>query len=188
MPMRFCHPDGRLVDVIQQHTHLSDDVWFHPTAPKSFRYSPAQYEVLASRILDDSATRFHMPYGVILHPGNWVRYSAPQGRVLLQQAVARNIPIWSYDQWCDFWLLRDQWRLENLSWEDHTLRFTAGGAPDDGNLRWLIPGTFEDQKLAEVTVDGEPVPCEPVTRYGEPVTLVALSEGKEACEIQATYR
>ncbi len=188
MPMRFCHPDGRLVNVIQQHTHLSDDVWFHPTAPKSFRYSPAQYGVLVDRILDDNATRFHMPYGVIMHPGNWVKYSREQGLVLLKKAVERDIPIWSYDQWCDFWLLRDRWRLENMSWKDHTLRFTAGGAPDDGNLRWLIPGQFADRRLAEVRVDGEPISCKPITRYGKTVTPVAPGEGKEACEIEATYR
>ena len=106
MPMRFCHPDGRLVDVIQQHTHLSDDVWFQETAPKSFHYSPEMYGVLADRILSDSATRFHVPYGVILHPGNWVRYSRPHGLVLLEKAAERDVPVWSYDQWCDFWLLQ----------------------------------------------------------------------------------
>ena len=187
MPMRFCHPDGRMIDVIQQHTHLSDDVWFHPTAPKSFRYSPAQYGVLVDRILDDSGTRFHTPYGVIMHPSNWVNFSGKQGLTLLKKAVKRHIPIWSYDQWCDFWLLRDQWHIENLSWEDNTLKFKAGGPPDDGNLRWLIPGRFSGRRLAEVAVDGETVPCEPVTRYGRCVTLVPLSEGKEACDIQAIY-
>jgi hypothetical protein len=137
MPMRFCHPEGRTIDVFQQHTHLSDDVWFHPSAPKSFRYSPQQYKVIVDRILDDSATRFHTPYGVIIHPSNWVVFSEQQGRVLLGQAAAKDIPIWSYDQWCDFWELRDRWRLQDLSWEDGTLSYqaSAGRVPAGHPLR-----------------------------------------------------
>ena len=184
MPMRFCHPDGRLIDVLQQHTHLSDDLGFHPTAPKSFRQSAAQYGVLLDRILNDSATRFHVPYGVIMHPGNWVNYSGQQGLTLLKKAAERGIPIWSYDQWCDFWLIRDQWRLDAISWEAHTLKFKASGPPGAVDLRWLIPGRFADKNLTQVTVNGEPVASTPLTRYGKSVISVGC---KETCEIQAAY-
>ena len=187
MPMRFCHPDGRLIDVLQQHTHLSDDVWFQENAPKSFHYSPEMYDALAGRILDDSATRFHVPYGVILHPGNWVRFSRPHGLVLLEKAAERNIPVWSYDQWCDFWLLRDRWRVARLSWRDHTLTFTATGAPDDGNLRWLIPAAFGGEALEQVRVDDRPAPFEIVNRYGQDFAQVALGNGIDSCEISAVY-
>ena len=187
MPMRFCHPDGRLVDVLQQHTHLSDDVWFQESAPKSFHYSPEMYGVLVDRILDDSATRFHVPYGVILHPGNWVRYSRAHGLVLLKKAAERNVPVWSYDQWCDFWLLRDRWRVESLSWRDGTLRFKATGAPDDGNLRWLIPEKFGDRGLSALSVDGQSAPYNIVSRYGRSVALVPLGSGRATCEIEAVY-
>ena len=187
MPMRFCHPDGRLVDVLQQHTHLSDDVWFQESAPKSFHYSPEMYGVLADRILCDSATRFHVPYGVILHPGNWVRFSRPHGLVLLEKAAERNIPVWSYDQWCDFWLLRDRWRVARMSWRDHTLTFTATGATDDGNLRWLIPAAFGGEALTEVRVDGRQTPFEIVTRYGQNFAQVALGNGIDSCGISAVY-
>ncbi|MCE2438043.1 MAG: hypothetical protein J4F39_01315 [Candidatus Latescibacteria bacterium] len=187
MPMRFCHPDGRLVDVLQQHTHLSDDVWFQESAPKSFHYSPEMYGVLADRILCDSATRFHVPYGVILHPGNWVRFSRPHGLVLLEKAAERNVPVWSYDQWCDFWLLRDRWRVARMSWQDHTLTFTATGATDDGNLRWLIPAAFGGEALTEVRVDGRQTPFEIVTRYGQDFAQVALGNGIDSCGISAVY-
>ena len=188
MPMRFCHPDGRLVDVLQQHTHLSDDVWFQESAPKSFHYSPEMYGVLADRILCDSATRFHMPYGVILHPGNWVRYSRPHGLVLLEKAAQRDVPVWSYDQWCDFWLLRDRWRLESFSWRDHTLKFAVTGPPDGGNLRWMIPSAYGGRKLVEVRVDGTAVRCNTLTRFGQSVVLVAPGSGSEDSKITALYR
>ena len=187
MPMRFCHPDGRLIDVLQQHTHLSDDVWFQESAPKSFHYSPEMYGVLVDRILDDSAARFHVPYGVILHPGNWVRYSRAHGLVLLEKAAERNVPVWSYDQWCDFWLLRDRWRVAHLSWQDHTLQFTAAGAPDDGNLRWLIPAEFGGMVLEEIRVDGRPAPFGIVTRHRQDFAQVALGDGIDSCDILAVY-
>lgn len=187
MPMRFCHPDGRLIDVLQQHTHLSDDVWFQEDAPKSFHYSPEMYGALVERILDDSATRFHVPYGVILHPGNWVRYSRAHGLVLLEKAEERNVPVWSYDQWCNFWLMRDQWRVERLSWHDKTLSFTASGAPADGNLRWLIPAEFGGRALEGVRVDGRPAPFGIVTRYRQDFAQVALDDGVDSCNIAAAY-
>lgn len=187
MPMRFCHPDGRLIDVLQQHTHLSDDVWFQENAPKSFHYSPEMYGALVERILDDSAARFHVPYGVILHPGNWVRYSRAHGLVLLEKAAERNVPVWSYDQWCDFWLLRDQWCVERISWQDQTLRFTAAGAPDDGNLRWLIPAEFGGRALEEVRVDGRPAPFKIVKRYRQDFAQVALGDGVDSCDMAAAY-
>jgi len=188
MPVRFCHPDGRTIDVFQQHTHLSDDVWFHPSAPKSFRYSPQQYKAIVDHILDDSATRFHTPYGVIIHPSNWVVFSEQQGRVLLRQARAKNIPIWSYDQWCDFWELRDRWRLQDLSWLDGTLAYRASGTAGDGDLRWLLPGRFAGRTLASIKVDGKPIEFQPVIRYGEPVALVPQARGSAERDIQASYR
>jgi len=145
------------------------------------------YGALAERILDDSATRFHVPYGVILHPGNWVRYSRAHGLVLLEKAAERNIPVWSYDQWCDFWLLRDQWCVERLSWQDQTLRFTAAGAPDDGNLRWLIPGEYGGRALKEVRVDGRPAPFKIVKRFRQDFAQVALGDGVDSCNIAAAY-
>jgi hypothetical protein len=194
MPVRFCHPDGRTIDVFQQHTHLSDDVWFHPSAPKSFRYSPQQYKVIVDRILDDSATRFHTPYGVIIHPSNWVVFSEQQGRVLLQEARTKDIPIWSYDQWCDFWELRDGWRLQDLSWKNGTLTYHASGATrtngaaGSGDLRWLVPAQFAGKALESVRVDGKPIEFQPVTRYGDPVVLVPQPQGSTECTIQVFYR
>jgi hypothetical protein len=188
MPMRFCYPEGKTIDVFQQHTHLSDDVWFHPSAPKSFRYSAQQYRAIVGRILDDSATRFHTPYGVIIHPSNWVVFSEQQGRVLLREAAARKIPIWSYDQWCAFWQVRDQWCLQDLSWENDTLAFRASGAAGRSDLRWLVPTRFAGRTLASVSVDGRPIEFQSVTRYGESVALVPHPEGSTECGIQAFYR
>ena len=51
-------------------------------------------------------------------------------------------------------------------------------------LRWLIPGRFAGKNLTQITVDGEPIACKSLTRYGKPVISVAC---KETCEIQAAY-
>jgi hypothetical protein len=188
MPMRFCYPEGRTIDVFQQHTHLSDDVWFHPSAPKSFRYSPQQYEVIVGRILEESATRYHTPYGVVIHPSNWVVFSEQQGRLLLRLAAEKDIPIWSYDQWCDFWEQRDRWHLQDLVWDDGKLTFRATGAACNGDLRWLLPGRFAGRALASVQVNGKPIEFQSVIRYREPVTLVPQAKGITECEMQAFYQ
>ena len=113
MPMRFCSPDGTLLDVFQQHTHISDDLMFGPQ-DYSYKLSPDTYEAVLDRILVDAAERFHTPYGVCVHPGGWAKFSRPQGQALVRQAARREIPIWSFDQWSRFWDARDTWGIHRV--------------------------------------------------------------------------
>jgi hypothetical protein len=186
--MRFADPEsGRLFDVFQQHTHLSDDVWFHPTEPKSFRISPEQYQTMVGRILDDMVDRFHTPYGVIIHPGNWAQFSSEQGKSLIAEAQMRDIPVWSYDQWCRFWDLRDRWRVTETEWKDDVLRFTAAGPPADGDLSLMLPAWFGDLELDSVVRNGLSAPLNPQLRAGETVYFASIDENLESCQIEASY-
>jgi len=187
MPMRFFHPDGRPLDVFQQHTHLSDDGAFSPTAEYSFRISAPQFEVILGRIFSDMTTRFHTPCGVIIHPSNWAKFSRLQGEALLRQATERGIPIWSYDQWCAFWEARDTWRLNDVAWDEAELRFIAeGGAPHEG-LRLMAPASYAGARLAGVRLDGEEVAWQGAIRSGEEVALISLPAGKMTASVSVRY-
>lgn len=187
VPMRFFRPDGRPLDVFQQHTHLSDDGIFSPTAEYSFRISARQFEVILDRIFGDMVTRFHTPYGVIIHPSNWARFSRQQGEALLRQAGERGIPIWSYDQWCAFWEARDTWRFSGVSWDGSELRFAAEGETPHEGLRLMIPAHHAGALLSGVRLDGEKVDWQPAIRYGEDVALFPLSAGKTAVSVSVRY-
>jgi hypothetical protein len=186
MPMRFCRPDGRLLDVHQQHTHLSDDVMFG-SADYSYKFSAAQYQVILDRILTDIATRFHTPYAVCIHPSNWVRFSRLQGQELLHQAVERSLPIWSFDQWSTFWRARDTWRFSELGWDGVRLQFTLSGDRGHDGLCAMLPTNHGGASLGQVSLDRQVTDWQRQTRYGEEIALVPIPTGRRTVSVSATY-
>lgn len=186
MPMRFGREDGGLIDVFQQHTHLSDDVLFGE-ADYSYRFSPRQFAEMTRRIFTDIVARFHTPYAVCIHPSNWVTFSRPQGEELLRQAGAHGLPVWSFDQWLTFWEAREQWRLETLAWDGETLRFRARGAPAHPDLGVLLPIHFAAARLTQILVDDAPTPWQTVIRSHIPMALLALPAGASSLAVAARY-
>ena len=186
MPMRFCRPDGRLIHVFQQHTHLADDVMFSG-ADYSYKFSPEAFDVMLRRILTDSVTRFHTPYTVCIHPSNWVRFSRAQGQELLRQAEERGMPVWSFDQWLAFWEARDTWHFDEVTWDSSTLRLVVEGSRSHDGLCVMIPMQAAGASLSEVRFDGDIVDWQPVLRYGRKVALVALPAGSVAVSVSARY-
>jgi hypothetical protein len=186
MPMRFCRPDGRLLSVYQQHTHLSDDVMFG-AADYSYKFSAAQYTVILDRILTDIATRFHTPYAVCIHPSNWVRFSRPQGQELLRQAAAQGLPVWSFDQWSAFWSARDTWEFSGLGWDGARLQFTLAGNVSRDDLSAMLPIQYQGAFLDQVRLDREIADWERHTRYGQDVALVPIPSGRRTLSVSAVY-
>ena len=186
MPMRYCTPEGRVIDVFQQHTHLADDVMFS-TSEYSYRYTPRQFEILLGRTLDDIVTRFHTPYGVNIHPSNWARFSRPQGEAILRQASERGMPVWSWDQWSVFWDARHTWQYASIGWDGTDLSIRAEGECADSRIRLALPATHGTSSLVNVTVNGEVVPWCKVSRYGREVALVGFTEEGKSADITARY-
>ncbi|MXZ08029.1 MAG: hypothetical protein F4Y79_01160 [Gemmatimonadetes bacterium] len=186
MPMRFCWPDGRVLNVFQQHTQLADDIMFG-TADYSYRLSPQVFAGVLDRIFTDIETRFHTPYGVCIHPGNWVRFSRPQGRELLRQANERRFPIWSFDQWLGFWEARDTWRFNGMTRQGCRLQFALEGERSHGALWLAIPAKDSKTSLVEIKLDGECAEWQTVQRYGEDLALVPIPAGKTAISVSVMY-
>jgi len=185
LPSRFCLPDGRLYDVYQQHTHLTDDGMFGPP-DYSFKISPEVFRVNLNRIFSDISARFHTPYGVCIHPGNWVKFSGEQGKELMLQANQFGLPIWSFDQWVHFWDARDTWRIDSLRWEAPCLRFTVQG-DNHPDLRLQLPEQFENLSLVDFSVDGVSSIGTSCSRYGDPVSLYSMPLQNGVKEICVRY-
>jgi len=193
LPMRFCCPDGRLLGVLQQHTHISDDVSFGPDEGRwrandySSRLSPAVFDVLLERICRDISECFHTPLAVNFHPGNWVEFSRPQGQACVQAAHRHGFPVWSFTQWCEFWLCRDGWQLEELTWNDGRLAFVARGGESDSALRVALPAQFQGGRIHTVSSNGQSIEPAATRRYRQPVVLVPVT-GKSPQRIEVTYQ
>ena len=182
MPMRFCWPNGRMLNVFQQHTQLADDIMFG-TADYSYRLSPQVFAGALDRIFTDIETRFHTPYGVCIHPGNWVRFSRPQGRELLRQANERRFPIWSFDQWLGFWEARDTWRFNGMT----RLQFGLEGERSHDALCLAVPMRDLETSLVEIKLDGERAEWQTIRRYGEDLALVPVPPQKTAISVSVMY-
>ena len=181
LPLRFGDPAGGLLPVHQQHTHTMDDVYFGPEqVAYSYRLSPAQWEAILARVLDEAVRRFHVPHAVCIHPSNWVRFSRPQGLALLRQARERGLPIWSFDQWLSFWEARQSWRVEAQSWDGHRLRVELAGARPVAGLHMALPQAWRELRLVEVRVDDQRVQPAGVRRFGEVVSLVEVGAQSRA--------
>ncbi len=177
LPVRFCQPNGRVLNVYQQHTHLTDDGSFGPDQEYSFKFSPETFSTILDRIYTDIVTRFHTPYAVCIHPSNWVKFSGEQGRELLRQARQKKLPIWSFDQWADFWDARDGYRIENLTWDGSELTFDLHGQTSHPDLRFLLPISYEGASLQECTQNDRPVQWQTATRYRTAVALLPIAPG-----------
>ena len=186
VPMRFCRHDGRVLDVVQQHTHAMDDVLFK-SVDYSYKLSAAQYEVILDRIFADIVTRFHVPHAVCIHPGAWVKFSRQQGQALLRKAAEREMPIWSFDQWSVFWDARDTWRIGGLKWDGSELAFALSGQESHDDLCFTLPAVFGDKVLQGVRVDGKTAAGVQEVRYGEDVTFVSVPSGKQKASVAADY-
>jgi len=186
MPMRFCRPDGRPLEVFQQHTHLTDDMMFGD-ADYSYKLSPAAFADQARRVLCEASARFHTPYAVCIHPSNWVRFSREPGQELLRQAERHGLPVWSFDQWLGFWEARDTWSFGDVAWDGETLAFVAEGASWREELRLVLSLRYGERSLAEVRQDGEVVRWDSAVRFGQPVALAPLGTGQLALSVRARY-
>ncbi len=188
LPLRFCTPDGELLDVHQQHTHTMDDVYFGPEwVSYSYRIQPAQWEVILSRVLDEVANRFHVPHAVCIHPSNWVRFSRAQGQALLRQATARQMPVYSFDQWLEFWEDRLEWRCESMhcTHTDGGVHLSARFAGGKAGVAFVLPGDWRGRSLAGVDVSGGHT-AGPSIRFGRTVELIH-ADGGQPLVVNASY-
>lgn len=187
MPVRFCRTDGRMLDVLQQPTQPSDDTHFSPSAEYSAKLEPEAWAAMQARVFDDIARHWHTPFAVNFHPGAWATYSAPAGRETLRLARRAGFPIWSYDQWCRFWLARDGWKIESLTWDGRVLRLEASGPPAPEGLRFWLPQDWRGRKLEALTVDGQAAGLGTIERHGQEVVPVAIPAGQVRVTLGATY-
>lgn len=193
MPMKFTRPDGNLLDVYQQHTIISDDVFFAPdrTDIAAAHYSFNLINDVASTVMEgmmqNSARRFHMPFSVNIHPGGWIWFSRDIGRALIAIAKRLRMPVWSFTQWCKFWMSRASWRIESVAWHQTNLEFTLRGTPAPSPLEFALPCEHGGAILTQIRVDGIVISPRVETRYRKRTAFVTIPAGAARATVHATY-
>jgi hypothetical protein len=173
MPMRFARTDGSMINVYQQHTHYMDNILLYTGADYSYNFTTEAFAVMADRACRDACVRYRTPLGADIHPGNRPKFSRDADTALLDTAARHGMPVWSFTQWCRFWIDRETCVISDVRWDGSVLSLaaTAGAARDD--LRIALP----PQGLEAVTIDGTSIGATP---------LAPLTEGRH--RIKAVYR
>lgn len=184
LPMRFVRPDGTLIDVFQQPTHLSDDLVTHPE--KMIKYSAGEMDAVFEGFFDEAIRWTHSPFCVVFHSGNFASFSRDACLRLLDRAQALGLPIWSLDRWHDFWRARADWTMTDLGWRDGRLGFTLAGPPCE-SLTFLLPATWKECRFRSVSIDGEPARTTVALRRRREVIQTVLPAGASCIRIEALY-
>ena len=187
MPMRFVREDGSLIHVFQQCTHFNDDLTANPSGTFSAKYIGEASASLVDRVITDAASYFHTPVCINIHPENYVSFSAPLSTTILQRAANEKIPIWSADQWYQFWNLRDQWGLSHCEWNNGALTLQYEGPPCLG-LSILLPAEHDNACLKEFMFDREGVKIERVIRSGRDFVAVTIPSDSRSIKVTAFYQ
>ncbi len=186
LPMRYVREDGSLIDVFQQPTQINDDILTHPTNPKSHKYGLDEFSALFARILGDAIRITHSPLCVNIHPGNYPLFSGPFGREILRQAREAGLPIWSLDQWHNFWRARSSWRISRLARSESGLLLDLAGPPCPG-LTLAMPQYADGRALTRIAWGQAALPWKDgAATHGN--VLVTLPEGISEISLSIEYK
>lgn len=139
LPMRFSDPDGKLVNVYQQETHLVDEV---------FATNPAAVE----RLLD----RATGPEGYFGAFGTHVDFSTDFDVDLLDMAVRKSIPMVSGKQLLEWTDARNGSSIAAKKWDAGELSFQLNvDRGTHGMLSSMLPVDSGQGVLRRIRVDGK---------------------------------
>lgn len=195
-PMRFISTDGTLLPVYQQVVQLVDRQMMSIDGTALENLTPIAAAAVAVDMMDRSRFEQYQALGVQFSLDNPLT-SHEWLELVLMEADARGIPAWSADRWLNFTELRNESRLEWLSWSDARgiLIFTLNSAhvtdPDfamyqGDRLSLLIPLRYQNRNLIGLRVNGLAVPIQSFLTAGSDDAL--LSGVPAGAQVEATYQ
>jgi hypothetical protein len=187
LPMRFCEPDGTVLEVFQQHTHLHDDILFAPDRDYSYKFTLEVAANLFERVFEETTRRFQVPLAANFHPGNWL-FSREPALMLIRIAREKQMFVWSYDRWLAFWEARDAVRVHEPQWDGASLSFEVEGAGRRKDLCIELPAGWCGRRLVSAACGGRELKWAIQQRDGGAVARIELDAVEERCDCTAVYR
>ncbi len=198
LPMRFIDEDGEFIELFEQETLFCDD---YVLVDKSFRppLSEEQAIAVSQEYIDAAIERYHTVAHFYFHPiyatgvtvktGEFIR-TAGWFEAVLKHAARHELPMPSTDAWCTFNEQRRATALKDQQWdaEGGILRVTLeaqAGLPG-GTL--LLPARYQGREIAEVSLDGQPLPLARRSVFGTACALAAGDFDAGASAVAVRYR
>lgn len=190
LPVKFMAADGRLLDIYEQNTQLTDDGEIQPE--KFLVPGHARDEVVANALdlLEDCRDRFHGVFQVAFHP----RLTVDSGLWLLEAILghcrASGIPMVGGERWVAFNDARRDVDFHDSEYDGRTGTYrvvvTAREALPGATI--MLPARRPGRRLGEVRLDGQPSPWENRTIKGYAYALCVLDLAAGArVRLDATY-
>jgi hypothetical protein len=143
LPMRFTDSDGKLIDVYQAATQITDE---------SGQAEPFTINTLLDRALGPEGY-----YGAFTANIHTDHAASADSDAIVAAAKARAVPVISGRQlltWIDG---RNRSAFRNIDWRGGTLSFRITAGAGAVGLRGMVPATFGGEPLAALTRDGKPI-------------------------------
>ena len=170
IPMRFASITGQPIDVYQAATQMTDE---------SDQSYPMTIDALLDNALGDAG--FYGAFTANMHAD---QVESPGADAVVASAQARGVPVIAAAQLLDWLDGRARSRFANVAFSAGVLTFDVVADAGARNLCAMIPVAAGGASLAQVTLNGTPVPIVVETIKGVGYAFVAASNGT----FRAVYR
>ncbi len=143
-PMRFADSTGVPIDVYQQNTNMTDE-------------STTNYLLHIDTLLDNALgpNGYYGAFGANMHTDFPSLH--PGSETIVEEALARGVPVISYKQLLDWVDGRDDSTIRGLTWNAGTLTFTTTVGAGAAGMQVLLPAQGPSETLSAISTGGEPV-------------------------------
>jgi hypothetical protein len=194
LPMRFVDEQGRILNIYQQLTQLTDEHLLNLHWGGHVQLSGEAAIEISRMLLDNS---LHGAYGAIagnfhvdpFHAGGEAAKQAARWlEGTLDHAASQGVPIWSALEWLRFTEVRHDADLEEVRWDAAgkrlTMQLAAAEAPEV-ELTVMLPLHHGEARLAQVEVDGRTIRHREQRLGAVDYGLISILAGRH--QIAATY-
>jgi hypothetical protein len=183
-PVKLVDESGRILDVFQQATVLSEDttIGTHSFSPN---WSTAEALARVDAMLSANAEQYYTPIALNAHPVSFATYSGRFVEGVLDSAREHAMPIASADEWLAFTLARYEAEFAAVEYDGTTLKFVLCTQiqPSELTLTWPLG----EQTIRSVFLDGEQQPVLVESLWGRPFGMLHLTASQKEHLVQVDF-
>jgi len=193
LPMKFVDESGRVLDIYQQVTHISDEHLIEMPWLNVAGLLPEQAVKLSRDLFETSLNGAYSALGASIHadlfdlPEPWYTRAATFLDGILTAAAELGLPVLNAERWLGFTEARNATGLADFGWDGSRLLFTLDPPPDaPPGLGLLVPILHGALILAAVEAGGKSLEVSTRRVGGVDFALVVPPPGRQT--LSALYQ
>ena len=183
-PIKLVDESGRVLDVFQQSTVLSEDttIGTHSFSPN---WSTSEALARVETMLSANIKQYYTPITLNAHPVSFATYSRRFVEGVLDSAQGHAMPIVSADEWLTFTLARYEAEFLKVRYDGTTLEFVlrTQTQPTELTLSWPLG----DRTIRSVFLDGKRRPACTESLWEQSFGMLQLTASRREHLIQVEF-